>query len=198
MKKIFSLIILLLATACIGTPAHTFPSKIYIDDSFTDHERDIIEKSVYEWRDATDGIADEMVGLIDSDTGQRDTIRPINSKDPRIVTRDRSGVQRLGKLHLFTLGFAYMGTKLGPFEVESSGNIYLVIDRIRKSKDPDKKLRHIVLHELGHHYGIQHLPEGSNTVMEPYGNVGCITILDLKAFCGLYECFGRNVKSSCL
>lgn len=177
-------------------PKCEFPDTLYIDNSFSDHDRRVIEKSIEEWRYATDGIADVSIGLIDWNEGHRAMIQIINSKHPKIAKKDKDNTSVYGT-NMLTLGYADMDTTFGPIKINNGKDIYIVNDRIKNSKGSEKLFHHVALHELGHHFGINHLPQETGALMTPYGDTDCITDLDLREFCDIYDCSGHDIKSTC-
>jgi hypothetical protein len=56
----------------------------------------------------------------------------------------------------------------------------------------------VVLHELGHHFGLGHIrlrPAVMNDLLT--GSIPCITRWDLEAFCSLYGCAERDMHPEC-
>lgn len=187
MKKLLSIAILTMA--CNPDP-HSFPHELHVDSSFSIEEQEIIAEALDEWKEATDGIVSErMIIGIDSPRQHQVLRKSIHDDD----------VKRIEKRRGYTIvGWAWMEDFWGS---NCHGPIWLVADRIKK-ENPDNYetvFKHVILHELGHHYGLEHASNKINALMSPRKkHIACITDIDLAQFCSLgYDCEGRQMKSSC-
>jgi hypothetical protein len=173
--------------ACTAAP-HTFPSRLYADPSFTTEELGVIQAVLNEWSIATGGLVDDELMVGEAPPGTH-RIQRISSRDLRARYRKKKGV----------LAWVHMRDWFGN---ENHGNIYVVHDRIAKIYDGEAYLRllkHVVLHEYGHHLGLHHEPsERVVALMSPTipHSVPCITDVDLAQFCSLgYAC--EHVAHTC-
>ncbi len=77
--------------------------------------------------------------------------------------------------------------------------IDIVLNRIHKEDDPARQLRHTILHELGHHMGLDHDSGKDDSIMEPAGYGYCLTHWDILRLKSLYDprSDGHNLQPSC-
>jgi hypothetical protein len=156
---------------------------IYIDRNFYDYEQEIIITAAIKWSKATNHIVEyDVVQLptnekIDAENGL--FMVKVSPDSPEIIVMDNVK-------NNITLG--YYDTKYG------LSTISLVTDRLN-----DYTYEQVVLHELGHSLGLQHLvgANGFNTLMYPTIDIGSETITekDLKQFCSLYHCDVSKLKN---
>lgn len=196
--NILTAIIIGLGSIGCGGDFHDFPAKIYIDPTFSPREQELIIESLDEWRVATDGFADEtpIIGYNpDSsyDTHNHEIIRKI-STDAEVQEQKKSNKE----------GSTFGGSQnLGPFTFNSVGPIWIMVDNIEKNdcdegeenKDHYSRLfKFTVMHELGHHYGLEHahpsIPSlmNENMYSNAYTQEPCIHDVDVQAFCSQYGC----------
>lgn len=165
----------------------TYPEQIhvnlYIDREFTEDEQEIIMTAALEWSTATNHIVEyDIIQLPTKDAIELDDsliIVKYSPDNPRIILMDANENK--------TLGF-YEGHD-GPIPY-----IALVSDRL----DLEIDYKEVVLHEMGHSLGLQHIKgeDGWNTLMYPYTDLGAdhITEKDLEEFCKLYHCDVSKLK----
>lgn len=180
MKRFYTLIVFLaslILTSCGG------PRNLWVEQTFTDKEVTLIADAVDEWMLATDS-PDAQIFV---DTGFAYQ-KPFTKEDWdeerdfgvmfKITTKD-PGYKDLG------------GDFLGLANADS-GNVIIVSDRI----DSDELLYKILLHEVGHLYGLGHAESG--IMKQGIFNTEdiCIHPEDLDEFCDKHDC-GQNARSTC-
>lgn len=158
-------------------PSYKLPvhKTLYLERSIYDEEFLSIVQASIEWNEVTNGqVTFDIKRLPDSDIDIHNAIIMINvSTDyPEVILLD-------ARRGLITLGF---------FNHEASlAYIALVSERINEGR-----FTQIVLHELGHSLGLEHVDDvdGLGTLMYPTIDLGSmhITQTDLKQFCKLYHC----------
>ena len=162
-------------------PDHIHKS-IYIDRSFNYEEQEVIMRSAWQWSEATNHIIEFDVILLPAHekihTDNSLVIIKASVDYPDVIILD-------GVKHTKTLGY-YDNKSFWPY-------IALVEDRL-----DDDTFGPVVLHELGHSLGLEHVdgPEGWNTLMYPYVDLGSdhITEKDLEQFCELYHCDPKKLQ----
>ena len=190
MRQTLLLIIVFLFSVGCCAP-HRFPHVLHVDARFTPAEQECIVSAVNEWEKATDGIV-EITPVI---TNGMVTPKHINVYRPD----GRHAIFVANFLDDRVLGRADLATRLG---LISANNIWINRQSIWKYH-PHRYLmffRMIVMHELGHHLGLNHFKNYRyQALMQPYDSeqTPCITPADLQQFCSLYNCKGRNVKTTC-
>lgn len=154
---------------------------LYIDSAFEDYEREAITSAALTWNTSTKHIVNYTIiqlpieGKVDL-TGL--IIYKIGPDNPNIIMMDQSNDT----------------TYLGYYErIEGVKTIALVGERITV-----KEYKSVVLHELGHSLGLEHVDE-LGALMYPYMNIMIngdmisissdkVTKIDLVQFCNLYGC----------
>jgi hypothetical protein len=173
---------------------------MHIDASYTDDEISMIIDAIHQWETATsyqvsvfpiiDHHIKPMTELGNNGDGKH-AIYKMFSNNPIAA-----GLQKKNKDH-DVLGYAV---------VHDAEDLFLIVDTIKKNaKNNDQTYEevftHVVLHELGHHWGLKH-PKGAKIMLMtpgykiPGANVQCITNKDLRLFCDLYDCSGK-MQSTC-
>jgi hypothetical protein len=140
-------------------------------------EEAAIEDAASDWTLSTEGVADiRFDEPIVRKTGwqyDRVFVRPVDSDELLLAYIDvLIGGNAVGLTDLY--GY-----------LSSVPTVYIARDRIGS----DEEYRSVVEHELGHTIGLMHDTD-PNALMWPYNNgtSACISVSDLKQFCGLYEC----------
>lgn len=164
---------------------------LYLDRNFYDYETDAITKAALEWSEATNHIVEyDIIQLpVEGKIKYSDSLFIVKKApdDPKILLMD----------------FAEKNETLGVYEPQGLPSISLVADRLA-----DDNYKEVVLHELGHSLGLEHLEGQDNmdALMFPYTNVELdngdiipagsdhITEKDLIAFCKLYRCDVSKLK----
>lgn len=155
-----------------------------IEDEFTVEEVDMIEWSINHWMQVTD-TDDAAIFLrydLHDDGGltqhEFETLRDFGTIYR--VTSDEPAVQNITA----ESGSSVNGSCRG-------NSILLIIDRITS----ERVFRHVMLHELGHFYGIHHQPDGlmASSVNSLYD---CVDQRTLDEFCDMYDC-GPAAAPSC-
>lgn len=162
---------------------HLFTT-IYIDRNFNDFERGAITSAAKKWSKTTNNIVEYDVIQLPTDKqilfDNSLFFIKISEDSPEIIFGD----------------YASKTNILGYFNPEGYATIALVSGRILQSN-----YESIVLHELGHSLGLNHLEgfENIDTLMFPYSTIiignytmpsgaNHITKKDLDQFCLLYNC----------
>lgn len=191
MARYIILLLVLFMIGCSGEPHH-FPSKLYIDPQFSNEQAEVIVNALSEWSRATNGIVDEspVIGWPE-DPNYRHKVIYANSWDERVRYAQKTRNEDIN-------GFAESDNGVITFGLPSPGEIYLVMDTIdNKLEEYPELLNHVILHELGHHFGLHHDPEESS-LMYWKNTKTCIGTRDLERFCSIgYDCSGYRIKSSC-
>lgn len=172
-------------------PTH-FPTDLYLDASLTPRQRVAVAEGVKAWEKATDDIVkiNVLLGNPDPQPPNSYLVISFNSDDPTAATLDEDH-NLLG----------YTGFFLNPRTLRYVGGIFFVSDRLRQSLLPERIDRWVALHELGHFVGLRHRDQDDDSIMVPYFHTylsPCITKLDLKDFCGVYNCDGRKTQEVCV
>lgn len=169
---------------------HSFPEELYIDPGFSDEEIEIIGESLDEWRRATGGVVEEtmVIGLRHSYANHEIMIK--SSSDEKIKRFEKKNNAEVYGLHR---GANWWGTS-------STSDIWIVRDKIQQDTDNDesykRKFKRVVMHELGHHYGLEHDGDKDVLMSKTHKDISCITQDDLKQFCDMYGC-GKGAASTC-
>ena len=148
---------------------------LYLERSIYNEEMFHIVEAAIEWNEATNGqVIFDIKRLPQSDIDPTNAVIILNVTPdyPKIIACDRFN-------YYATVGY----TDIDP----SLDSILLVDERIT-----NKEYSAIVMHELGHELGLEHIRgiEGINTLMCPNITLGAshITNIDLHYFCKLYHC----------
>jgi Matrixin len=161
-------------------PPVVYPPQVqkimYLDEQFTEIEKNKIKEAAQEWSQATDGrvvYTFQNFPATDIDYPNSIIVLRTNQYAPEILELDFD-------LKQFTIGFCNMRGNVA--------YIGLVGDRLTE----DDVYRAVMLHELGHSLGLPHNqpPDGIGTLMYPALDQGAdyITHTDLVNFCELYNC----------
>lgn len=162
---------------------------IYLQRDFDDFEQEKIISAAYKWSVATDyRVEYDIVQLPTKEKMQKENVLyfvKISPDHPSIIVMD--SLKKATTL-------AYYDDQYGP------PTISLVTDRML-----DDRYEEIVMHELGHSLGIDHLDglENMDTLMFPYTNIivdggsipagsDHITPKDIEAFCKIHHCSLNN------
>ncbi len=156
---------------------------IYLDRNFNEVEQEYIMRAALEWAEATNHIAEFDVVQLPT----RDKIDIQHALIMVKVSADYPDIILMDNIK--------KTTTLGYFDPKSPlPYISLVQDRL-----DDSNYKAVVLHELGHALGLEHIEgeEGILTLMYPYVDLGAdhITKKDLEQFCKLYHCDVKKLKN---
>lgn len=169
---------------------HSFPEELYIDPGFSNEEIEIIGESLDEWKRATGGVVNEtmVIGLKHSYAHHEIMIK--SSFDEKVKRFEkRNGVEIYG-LHRES---NWWGTL-------SPSDIWIVRDKVQRDSDDNepykRKFKRVIMHELGHHYGLEHDGDKDVLMSKFHKPIDCITQDDLKQFCDMYEC-GKDAAPTC-
>ena len=166
-------------------------STLYLDRNFDDFEQEAITKAALEWTSTTNHIVEFDIVQLPAhekiDIAYAVIITKVSPDYPNVIILDAENGDN-------TLGY-YDRNSVIP-------HIALVTDRLK-----DDKYSSVVLHELGHSLGLEHLEGSENldTLMYPYVNIivngislpagsDHITLKDGQKFCKLYHCDPMKLK----
>lgn len=155
---------------------------IYLDRNFNDVEQEYIMQAAWEWAESTNHIAE-------FDVVQLPTREKIDVQNGLIMVKVSADYP-----DIIIMDNIKKTTTLGYFDAKSPlPYIALVEDRL-----DDYTYKAVVLHELGHALGLEHIEgeKGMLTLMYPYIDLGNdhITPTDLEQFCELYHCDAKTLK----
>ncbi len=157
---------------------------IYIDNDFSNTEIRYIKMAANEWENESKKIIKfEFVNNKD-EAEYLEKIKYKYSELPVEIINFKK-ISNEDKITLF-LDKEVGGKIVGFYDDESrQTSILLVTDRL----DSLKKLKSIILHEIGHSLGLKHIKH-KNTIMHSTQSKSSddITIKDLEEFCNLYYC----------
>jgi len=181
---------------------HAFPHTLRVDSRFSGEEQAQIVAAIDEWSTATGGIVQINPVVTDGlstpthiGTYNSEGLHTIYSANGNNPVFDRSTL----------VGFTDIPGH-GPGEGSSGNNIWIIPARIKHNAHKEGLVyktffRQIVLHELGHHFGLRHPPlsEHNRSLMQRLAEhaTPCIAPADLERFCRLYDCSGHSVKTTC-
>ena len=162
-----------------GNHVHT---TIYVDRNFNDIEQEYIIEAAMEWGTATNHVAE-------FDVVQLPTREKIDVEHALIFIKVSADYP-----DIIIMDNIKKTTTLGYYDSKSAlPYIALVSDRL-----DDFNYKEVVLHELGHSLGLEHIEgeEGMLTLMYPYVDLGSdhITEKDLEQFCKLYHCDAKKLQ----
>lgn len=173
----------LFAASCleVDTLAPKLPRPIYIEAAFSDDEVAIIEASIAEWNTLSLeylGVpALEYLGRYDDPDG----FQPEDLLDgPGVVYResvDGESYDFLQSQEKFA-DYPLIGGYATP------GDVLIFVENI----STDEMFRHVALHELGHHLGLQHIKDDQEAVMYLGGVSRHLNNSDREAFCIVHDC----------
>lgn len=172
-------------------PTHVHTT-LFLDRNFDDTEKDIIIEAALEWGQATNGI-------VEYDIVELPTKNKVDLKSGVLLVKvspDYPDIQLLDQYkNSTTLGY-FEGRRYSPY-------IEIVADRISTDK-----YKAVVLHELGHSLGLEHLEglDNADALMYPYTSIKIgdmiiptgsdhVTEKDLIQFCSLYHCNASKLKN---
>lgn len=148
-------------------------SDVAVDSSFTQEQLADIVQAADQWKNTTGGLVDLNLIITDHPNEYgNDTMKIINDPDATVNPTN-------------TL-FGHTAF------VASVSEITLYPNRVSKSAFPFKE---IILHEMGHSLGLEHVSEGLMTPV-PTG-IKCIDDVTLNQFCGIHNCGGAVIKTDC-
>lgn len=168
-------------------PPREYPNHIhrtlFLDREFSEEEAETITIAALEWTEATNYVLDLSIVKLPNQNeliGKDDIlITSVSPDSPDIMVSE------------FKSGHVLLGLYSRKDELDS---IQLVSSRIT-----EKQYKAVVLHELGHAFGMDHIEglDGIDTLMCPFIEFGSghITHTDLVNFCKLYHCDASKLKN---
>lgn len=190
MRTLYLIILSLLTlffSGCIEND-HAFPGTLTIDAAFKEEEQIIIRSAVAEWEYATRGHV--SINIVVDNIGYHPRNTWGHSEDRHTIhltRRDSVLYERLvnAKGHSIA-GWANVNDIyiFEPLELNDPELSYNILDRV-------------VLHELGHHWGIPHPETAKDMLMDPNTKLQCIAHRDLEAFCAIYKCDAVKMINTC-
>jgi hypothetical protein len=180
MRKLAILLLLLCLAGCGGGPL-----SFAVDTEFNDTERALIISAVDEWVIATD--SDEAAAFLRFDLEDE-------TFDKKKHWDDYDGDYGvIYKIHTYEPGYIDWMKERNPFSGIASRDPDRIAMVAEKTADPEK-FRAIMMHELGHIYGISHQDSGLMIGGEVPPN--CIDQLALDLYCEEHHC-GPNAAPTC-
>ena len=146
--------------------------------------------------------------LVISCTPARAPINGVHARDMPVTMQFAEGVPLLNRALIYSAADDWQRATGGAGRVEfvDGGTIDIRItdsgplgkctstEMILRSDAPDELFRAAALHEIGHKFGMNHLPEGVMMAnITPDEN--CIDELTLRVFCSAYHC--ANPRATC-
>lgn len=170
------------------THQYYIPKFVHIDPAFNNRDRFLIWRSLDEWSQTTKLITwielpwESEVAINNSyNKNIRHLIISKASKHDKVILDIEEGI-----------GYkidGYLWTKLG-------SNIqiaYIIRDRINW----DLLFRLVVLHEVGHSFGLRHSHGISIMDSSQMVRAGCLTKQDLRQFCNIWDCDAEVLTPLC-
>jgi hypothetical protein len=187
MKKTLLSLLLLLS----GCAAQQYePTMVmHADTSFTEQERGCMIDAAYQWSAQTNGIVDTR---FEFDYDSKSTWSKINHARHHRVERwlsDDENTKEADK----AIGGYILGQASGDIHsTVSPAEMRLVVDRF----ESDRVCKLVVLHELGHVYGMDHIEGPENIMFKQIGRQRntCLRTPDLREFCKHNECGKVELK----
>lgn len=182
---------------------HKFVATVIIDDKFDRDERKVISNALRDWEYATDDMLEFDVINDVWRSGDRPFYTPRPDPETGVVycTRDiyvsrvLSTDRRVKDIEATIQGEVHGGFDLAGYANPGcvSKWIMLVADRVSS----EVEYRTLVIHEVGHILGMQHIDSREKkTVMFPTleGSATCITDTDMRQFCRGWSCEGYHPR----
>jgi len=161
----------------LDRPIASMPFELNIvKDDFTEKQISIVRDAVMDWQKFSDN---RLIFIINEDWEP-----PVNfsydfySTYPHKTLWMKTG-DDMGVVELF-LKYSIIG------DAFSVGNFVLIINDFNSIKD--NKLYIILMHEISHQLGLEHIKDAYPALMNLGGNNGKFTIYDKIMFCELYGC----------
>jgi hypothetical protein len=194
MKLLTTVLCLLGLNGCAFLPAREPTVTLHADKAFNGPERQCIKESADQWRSQTQGLADANV-VYDYDPTNVDQVLKFQLKDrlvkwdssmPLVRAEDEGDALLLGQV--WPKGGIHNDWKI-PVEMR------LVSDRLTDLH----KCKLTAVHELGHVFGVPHIPSDPGNIMFPSvipTRTACLKNEDLLVFCMVNDC-GRVEMKPC-
>ena len=167
-----------------------------IDEDFTDYEVEMIEFAIDEWIQATDNATSAWVLTRDGFK----TPRPFSFWGDWV---GGPNIPVIYKVYKTDPGYNDLRFNTGSENIAGAAltgwRVAIIVDQLDTSDKVsyDDAFHAVMLHELGHFYGLSHSEEGiMNPVTNPIHN-NCIDWHALNTFCSLHQDCGPNAQPSC-
>lgn len=169
---------------------------IVIDSRFSGPEVALIGKSLREWEESSGGVIKFEVRAKKVDINQEISVEDVKHDEDgcsnlTVIVRGTSQDPFVRKIE------KAIHSKIGGYtdkHCEMSA-VIIVSDRM----DNATEFKEVMTHEIGHLIGLMHIPVPEESVMFPGmdHSTPCITQLDLKELCMIYECDAKKLKPVC-
>lgn len=165
----------------------------HADVDFTQAERQSIKTAVDTWRLQTDGLGCVLV-VFDLDFHNIDSLQ--RYQNANLIVKADSDTDAVRRIDDET-GGEVLGLVMPPGGVKTGQPVrmLLIADRLHREAGQFHK---VVLHELGHVLGMQHLSDSWSVMYPGYSKdqtPGCLQDVDLNEFCRVNSCRGRTLQS---
>lgn len=171
------------------THRHYISKYVHIDPTFNSRARFLIWRSLDEWSSVTQMIVwVEQPWISEKDienSSNSDNIKHLiiskASKHDKVITDIEENIGYIID--------GYLWTKLGT-NIQIA---YIVRDRISW----DLTFRLVVLHEVGHSFGLHHSKGDSIMNSKKMIHTGCLSPEDIQSFCSIWGCDPRTLTPIC-
>lgn len=159
-------------------PKKSLIAQVLVTNQFSKQEKDIVEEAAFDWTSRTKGVVNLKIvyePFINIDFTNSVLMLKSNEHDPDIIIMDSVNNCNGCIIAITSRKHMVPYIKIVDSRVKNINHFYTV-----------------VLHEIGHYIGLNHLegPQNIGTVMYPV-HIGFrreLTVTDLKYFCEIYMC----------
>lgn len=165
----------------MGTP-RVGPIRVSVDDKFTELQKRQISTAFKTWRRASGERVSFVVKWDQKEPSSYADHHKLNRNSGIFIwsiDKEKDIPKKLAESWSNYLGVTIYGPG------QNSTNVIMFT-----SANTDEYFYPVVLHEIGHLIGMSHIP-GIPSVMKPEVSVGCISQLDARQLCDLYNCTPR-------
>lgn len=182
MSKLF-LIVSLFLLSCVPAskcPVHSEVNtfNIFISNSFTVLQKKLITDAINEWSRATNPVFVFNIKYTN-----------VSNEVLQVYPFNQENSYNTIFIMLAPASWAPSNESAGYFTARYGTNYIGMIDRDIELVN-EKLYTNVVIHEIGHVLGLEHLDIDHKTIMTSFGNKssGCITKIDLKYLCKVWCC----------